>query len=485
MRYLIFTIILIPAFVSVAVAQDSILEGGDLSGSNSWQGTILIRGDVTVPKGSQLTILPGTRILFSADKDQVEGGTDKTRSELIIRGKLVAKGVTENKIVFTSSDNAPRMGNWYGIEFLHSSAGSSIEYCVVEYAYNGITIKNSAVDIINSEIRYNYYAGLCTEVKAKPKIMQNIISENGYAGIICELGAAPLLTENLITQNPMGVVIMSLSQPNLGSNKKDETYNPGQNKFLNNEEYDIYNHSSKPVLAQNNTWESTNAVEIAQRIFDQTDNAKYGNINFQPVYNANRRQPELNRFILLAQNTNTTELQESTGGLAANNNANTVEQEQEPVDTATESAAVGIIDSTMRVVFEKQNNIEQAPLLAATQIPEEQIPVGNQRTATSLEKIDYDRVFLEPFLDSGRKSVIRKEPLPRTQSMRNMHEPGEIRIKVIVDQQGNVESAIILRGINGVLDEIVLDTVRKYSYRIGTVNGIPVRFTTNEVFRFK
>ena len=63
--------------------------------------------------------------------------------------------------------------------------------------------------------------------------------------------------------------------------------------------------------------------------------------------------------------------------------------------------------------------------------------------------------------------------------------PGTIRVKVVVNQQGLVESASILRGINEYMDEAVLLVVRKNVYEIGTVNGIPVRFSTNEVFRFQ
>ena len=69
--------------------------------------------------------------------------------------------------------------------------------------------------------------------------------------------------------------------------------------------------------------------------------------------------------------------------------------------------------------------------------------------------------------------------------MKNVMKPGVIRVKIIVNQQGRVESASILRGINEIMDDVVLNTVRNYVYDIGKVNGIPVRFSTNEVFHFQ
>ena len=69
--------------------------------------------------------------------------------------------------------------------------------------------------------------------------------------------------------------------------------------------------------------------------------------------------------------------------------------------------------------------------------------------------------------------------------MKNVLNPGVIRVKIVINQQGRVESASILRGINKIMDEAVLNTVRNYVYDIGKVNGIPVRFSANEVFRFQ
>jgi hypothetical protein len=264
-------------------AQIQRLSGEKISGEVTWQGTIIIAGDVIVEPKGHLTIKPGTKVLFEANKDLSRGGADKTRCELIVRGTLIARGLPGKKITFSSKSASPRMGDWYGIEFLHLNTDNFLKYCVIEFAHNGITIKNSSMQVANCEIRYNYNAGIRTEVKAKPLISNCILSENGYAGLICELGARPVLTENLISLNRIGVVVFSLSQPNLGSLTKNENYNPGRNNIFNNEEYNLYNHSNKPIIAENNLWGNNDPSFIASKLYDGKDNSKYGTIDYLPI----------------------------------------------------------------------------------------------------------------------------------------------------------------------------------------------------------
>ncbi len=466
--------------VSVAIAQETVLQGGEISGNPVWQGIIRIQGDVTIPANGRVTIQPGTRILLGPAGDNIKSGIDKTRCEIIVRGSLIARGQPNNKIIFSSASASPRMSDWYGIQFLHNKSENVVDYCIVEYGYNGITIKNTNITISNSEIRYNYNSGIRTEVKAAPNLTQNIVSENGYAGVICELGSKPQLTENLITGNPMGIVILSLSQPNIGSVNRDDSYNPGKNKFLNNEEYDIYNHSNKEIRAQNNTWDNENSNAIAAKIYDNSDNGKYGIIEYEPVYNSQSRQSTLSRFMILAQN-NEASAPNTSQNVDTNQSNSGTGLAQQNAQPSAEGDILQQIDSTMENVFRNQSQTEAVPLIASTNPAEPK----EENTSAEIEQIDFNRIFLEPFLDTGRKKIIHKESINFNSTLKNVLTPGVIRVKVVVNQQGKVESASILRGINQIMDESVINTVRNYVYDIGRVNGIPVRFSTNEVFRFQ
>jgi len=282
----------------------------------------------------------------------------------------------------------------------------------------------------------------------------------------------------------MGIVILSLSQPNIGSINRDDKYNPGKNQFLNNEEYDIYNHSNKPILAQNNTWGNKNSAAIAVKIYDSGDNNKYGTIEYQPVFNSRASQSTLSRFMILAQDTETAP---QNGQLKLNQDQLDSQSltSQQDIPIAEQSDIIQQIDSTMESVFQNQSQTTATPLIASTQIPEPVSSGSGNAGAAEIEKLDYGRVFLEPFLDSGKKKILHKETIQVTASLKNIMSPGIIRVKVVVNQQGLVESASILRGINEYMDEVVLLVVHKNVYEIGTVNGIPVRFSTNEVFRFQ
>lgn len=460
--------------------------GATLTGNNNWRGTIVIAGDVILESNSRLFIEPGTKILFEANRDLNKSGIDKTRSELIIRGTLIARGLPGKKITFTSKSAYPRMGEWYGIEFLHLKSGSILEYCVIEYAYNGLTIKNSRLQINNNDIRYNYHAGIRTEVKASPEIINNIISENGYAGLICELGARPVLTDNLISLNRIGVVVFSLSQPNLGSLSPGDNYNPGRNNIFNNEEYNFYNHSNKPILAENNSWGDDNLSAIALKLYDQKDNSKYGSVDYLPLQKVSG-QPGVGNKFLLAQNSNqgsdTTRensVENSSDDLFAGNPENNVitSDTVKANDTGQDPAREGRLDMNNKMA-------EISPLIASTSssnpIPSD-LPVSS---ASVTKQIDYDQIFLELFLDSGKKKYMNKPRLRVTNVLRNVLQPGEVRIRVVVNQSGTVQSASVLRGINEILDEAVLATVKSYKYHTGTINGQPVKFTTSEVFRFE
>jgi len=478
-------------FFTTSSSQVQRINGVKISGNVNWRGTVVIAGDVIVEKKSRLVIEPGTKILFEPNQDLTKGGTDKTRSEIIVRGTLIARGLPGRKITFSSNSEIPRMGDWYSLEFLHLKSGTLLDYCVVEYAHNGITIKNSNILLSNCELRYNYHAGIRTEVKANPEIKNSIISENGYAGLICELGAKPVLTDNLISLNRIGVVVFSLSQPNLGHLTPGENYNPGRNSIFSNEEFNFYNHSNKKVFAENNYWGDDGRSAIAIKVYDNEDNNKYGTVDYMPVMKQSG-QENLGGLLLLAQSTSEPPTNTSTAPAVQQisqpavpvNNSSTVFNDKEIQNSAGQNP-VNKENFTAEDVDLSKKLDEMSPLMASISDPgplTRQIPVSRKEVK---DQIDYNQTFLEFFLDGGKKKYLTKPKIETSRVPRNVWQQGEIRIKVVVDQRGNVESATILRGINDILDQVVIETVNKYEYQSGKINGQPVRFTTSEVFRFE
>jgi len=95
--------------------------------------------------GLTLTLEPGAVIEFPALSDDRAGGSDTTRSELIVSGSLVAVGTEEQPITFSSGALVKAKRDWYGIRVVNSPL-LRLEYCLVEYATQGVSYERSGSD---------------------------------------------------------------------------------------------------------------------------------------------------------------------------------------------------------------------------------------------------------------------------------------------------------------------------------------------------
>jgi len=119
------------------------LGSGTASGVWTKNGTYTIKGSLTVPKDSSLTIEEGVTVLFA--------DTSK-RSELILNGNLYVVGTAQNPVKFTvpeqykTSANAMQ-GLWGGILASPSNTEILISNSIIEYA-GAVTTSNS-LSVIN------------------------------------------------------------------------------------------------------------------------------------------------------------------------------------------------------------------------------------------------------------------------------------------------------------------------------------------------
>ncbi|HGY56545.1 MAG TPA: TonB family protein [Caldithrix abyssi] len=469
-------------WIIAAVAQTQIIDGLRIDQSVHWSGNIIIRGDVHITRNGRLVINPGTRIYFEPHTDLQKSGRDKTKSEIIVEGTIIARGYINNKILFTSNSEEPRMGDWYGITISNPKQISTFEYCTIEYAYNGIYIKKSNPQILNSHLRYNYNAGIIASVKSNPIIQSSIISENGYAGLICELGARPVLGKNLITLNQIGVVSFSMSQPNLGNLQEGQSKNSGENRIFDNQDYNVFNHSSRDVLAQNNYWGSEINSELELKIYGRKNDPRYGDVVYNPILGAKQ---SLTNLVALAQNTAQTENQPQSAATAnqvQNENASQtqpgeVAQVEQPADEKSSQ------EDTLKLRHRTLDEIlGQFAVNTTPQKPEKKAEPSAEKK--EINAIDYEQVFLDAFLDE-RKQIVKKVPPLIDDPTRGLGATGKVIVKVIVGKNGRVESAQVLRGLNYYYDEISLNAAKKFVFKPGTIKGHKVRFSTNLFFEFK
>ncbi len=472
-----------------SLAQQRLISGLKIEKKTTWTGNIIVEGDVTVTKQGRLIIEAGTNILFKPNMDLQRSGKDKTRSELIVFGIIMVKGQLDRKVTFSSASNEPRMGDWYGIRLMSPNKISVLDNCIVQYAFNGITIKRSNPIIRNSQMTLNYHAGILALVKAEPIISKNIISENGYAGVITRLGAKPILSDNLIAANQIGIIAFSLSQPNLGNLNDPKRINQGRNNIFENSEYDVYNHTNLPLLAENNSWgDNNNQRNIAARIYDSVDEAKYGVIDFLPLF----RKSNLNALFQISQASPTSVFPDPLLSTIDSTNLN----QYNNLLSDTTLIANRIVSSTPPITqnrTQQNTNIEpERPVKIEESSAKKRnaLAVNNTKPDNNLGKkstspsIDYNQIFYEFFTDSKKGKVIKTAAPQITNSAFGRGAKGRIRVRAIVGKNGNVESASVIQGLNDYYDKISREAALKFKYKPGIIQGRPVRFYTTIIFEF-
>lgn len=161
-------------------------KSGELSTDEVWSKTILVEGDVVIPKGVALTIDSGTKVKFTKN------------SRLIVNGTLYAEGKPNQSITLTSNQTKPKPGDWDGVIFSEDSLNSRVEYCVFQF-HTQIICRSDSLRLNKSIIAEGSVAGIVFEMNS-PTIEDNMITQNA-TGIVCDKSASPTINHNAITSN--------------------------------------------------------------------------------------------------------------------------------------------------------------------------------------------------------------------------------------------------------------------------------------------
>ncbi len=149
-RFLLIVIFILIATPSLA---DQNYEGEKTIWQDTvWEGDILIDGIVTVAPGVTLEVRPGATIRFTrfdSNGDQIG------EHELFIQGRFIARGTSEQPILFTSAEDQPSSGDWGAINMMASMEENLLEHCRVEYAYRGFHAHFGRGRLEHSSFVYN------------------------------------------------------------------------------------------------------------------------------------------------------------------------------------------------------------------------------------------------------------------------------------------------------------------------------------------
>ncbi len=287
------------------------LDKSTLDKDTTWSGQVLVKGDIYVPPGVTLTIAPGATVSFQKIDEKSDHnmfGVDSPyypQAELIVRGKLIARGTPQDNIVFTSAEIKPEPSDWGAINFL-GSEGNVVSYAKIMNAYNGVHAHGSKVEITHCEfvkngvgvsfkaeeeskdapwfgvrstlvIRDNLFAknkGAIGSRNSDAEISHNEIRENKFFGIWPKEKSNLQVTFNEITANGRGIY---LYQSRGATFENNNIYDNTEYNFAMAEAQDF------PVPAPNNWFGTTDRQKIAATIFDKHNDPELGEVVIEPI----------------------------------------------------------------------------------------------------------------------------------------------------------------------------------------------------------
>ena len=196
--------------ISFTINSQGTTLAGELADDEVWSGDVYLTGDVVVPEGVTLTLLPGTTVYAPAYVDSVYSGRNTSKTEFRVYGALVAEGTADAPIVFTSdAGNDAASGDWEGI---YAAGELSMRYVTVEYAATGIDVlmeedadtfafRNGAVQYSKGNGIYIYCRN---SASVSAEIEESEISNNGGYGIYTYVYAGSTSLDLEIALNDIG-----------------------------------------------------------------------------------------------------------------------------------------------------------------------------------------------------------------------------------------------------------------------------------------
>ena len=153
----------------------------------------VVSKNVTVYSSATLTIEPGVEVRFGEN------------FWLVVNGRVIANGVEDKLIRFTSNKLTPMKGDW-GTFLINGTQPSSLIHCIIEYGTNGIMIEDGSLNIQYSFVRSNSENGIIIN-NGTIVVKNNEILNNTMSGIRITDGSQITIQNNVISSNGDGILL--------------------------------------------------------------------------------------------------------------------------------------------------------------------------------------------------------------------------------------------------------------------------------------
>lgn len=248
-----------------------------------WEGDVLIKGVVSVSRGATLTIKPGTVVKFSRidrDKNGVGDG------EILVEGRMVARGTKERRIVFASAEKNPQVNDWSYVQFLGAENGNVLEYCRFSRAYAGVMVHYSNVHISDCVFTDNN-RGLHFNT-ANLTVEHNTFKNNKIGIRFMRFEGKISISKNKIVENDIGVLFVRQHVNAIDFGKPEKFDEPPQfvdNTICGNHKYNISlgEGQNQDIDVSNNWWCDHEKENIAKTIYDNGQDNELSQVVFSPI----------------------------------------------------------------------------------------------------------------------------------------------------------------------------------------------------------
>ena len=262
---------------NIVYAADSMIDTDTM-----WKGNVTINGKVSVKRGITLTIEPGTVVRFNKlDRDNNGVGD----GEIMVEGRIIARGTSRDRIIFTSAEKMPKAKNWSYILLLATGADNIFEYCEFQYAFSGLQVHYSNAKVTDCLFHKNYEGIRFSRTNI---VMQYNGFLNNDVGLrYTMLEGKVIIENNVISNNNVGVLFR---RQHVNSVDFDETPKVAEqplfrsNNIYGNREYNLKvgDGQSMDIDVTNNWWGEKQKERIEEFIFDKKKDSSLGRAVYFP-----------------------------------------------------------------------------------------------------------------------------------------------------------------------------------------------------------